>query len=68
MFALTDATSAVMWRDAWIDRAAAIGAELDLGTQLVVASDAFFGRGGNAARRKPARPAPQARVRHAYRQ
>ncbi len=43
---LTDATSAVMWRDAWIDRAAAIGAELDLGTQLVVASDAFFGRTG----------------------
>ena len=43
---LTDATNVKMWRDAWIDRAAAISAVLDLGAELVVASDAFFGRTG----------------------
>lgn len=43
---VTDATSAVAWRDGWIDRAAAVTAALALGVHLVVASDAFFGRTG----------------------
>jgi seryl-tRNA synthetase len=43
---VSDPTSVVTWRDGWIDRAAAISAELDLGAQLIVASDAFFGRTG----------------------
>ncbi len=43
---LTDAASAVAWRDGWIDRAAAVAGALDLHPRLVVASDAFFGRTG----------------------
>jgi seryl-tRNA synthetase len=43
---LTDAASAVAWRDEWIDRAAAMCAALGLEARLVVASDAFFGRTG----------------------
>jgi seryl-tRNA synthetase len=43
---LTDAASAVAWRDGWIDRAAAVIAGLDLAGDLIVASDAFFGRTG----------------------
>lgn len=43
---LTDAASALAWRDGWIDRAAAVTAALELGAHVVVASDAFFGRTG----------------------
>ena len=56
------------WRETWIDRAERLIAALGLDARSDVASDPFFGRGGNTARRQPARSAPQARDRRADRQ
>ena len=43
---VADGATAVSWRDAWVRRAKAMTADLDLDVQLIVASDAFFGRTG----------------------
>jgi seryl-tRNA synthetase len=43
---LTDAASAIAWRDMWVGRAERLTATLGLNARLEVASDPFFGRGG----------------------
>ena len=65
---VTDPTSAVTWRDGWIERAAAISAELGLGARADRGLRRVLRPHRHTARGKPARPAPQARIRHASRQ
>ncbi len=43
---LSDAASAMAWREMWVGRAERLTATLGLDARLEVASDPFFGRGG----------------------
>ena len=66
---LAEPETVVAWREMWLGRVESVDRRArPRRARASVASDPFFGRGGNAARRQPARSAPQARDRRADRQ